>query len=43
MKSLITCFVILLAVASAYAQDREPIIDVHLHAYIGLPPGESAS
>jgi len=42
MKIITASLLLLMTVQNLYAQDRQPVIDVHLHAYIGLPPGESA-
>ena len=42
MKIIAACLLLFMTVQSLHAQERLPIIDVHLHAYIGLPPGESA-
>lgn len=38
----IATFIWLLPVL-AFTQERQPIIDVHLHAYVDIPPEESAS
>lgn len=35
MKSIATCFLALLTVVPMYAQDRQPNIDMPLHAYQG--------
>lgn len=42
MKIILAGLLLLMSVQSLYAQDRQPIIDVHLHAYISIPAGESA-